>query len=206
MRPTANDQKMLDDCIAQLVASTDGITLDDFRPKNIRRAETVARRIRFTIVCLALLFLGLLFLPFAIRTDVETRSYVMMLVAIWSLALGGLGAIASIFLHLLKIIPQATYRSNDEFEIIGRIVLGCLFSTIFGLTFANSEMQTLFRSFQACDPQTCKSQTVMLMLPFLSGYSITLVLGLLEKAIRAVELTIGIEDRREALSRKQRVR
>jgi hypothetical protein len=38
---------------------------------------------------------------------------------------------------------------------------------------------------------------VVLLLPFLAGYSIPLVLRLLEKVIRAVELTIGIDDRRD---------
>jgi hypothetical protein len=38
----------------------------------------------------------------------------------------------------------------------------------------------------------------ILLVPFLAGYSIPLVLRLLEKVIRAVELTVGTDESRDA--------
>jgi len=91
--------------------------------------------------------------------------------------------------------------------VIGRIVLGCLFSTILAITLAASPIVLFFNSLHSLDCSVaakCKLEGgPMLLLPFLAGYSITLVLGLLEKAIRAVELTIGIEDRRETAGRRR---
>ena len=42
-----------------------------------------------------------------------------------------------------------------------------------------------------------KSEQIALILPFLVGYSTRLAIGVLNKGIRAIELTLGIEDPRE---------
>lgn len=126
----------------------------------------------------------------------------LLQISIWAIALGGLGAIASIFLLILKLIPQETLRSNDELEVVGRIFLGCLFSLVLCLTIIPNELYNFFRSFNTFGngsvSQSSGGSGAKLLLPFLCGYSIPLVLGLLGKIIRAVELTIGLEDRRES--------
>jgi hypothetical protein len=129
--------------------------------------------------------------------------YDMSIAALWALTLGGLGAVASIFLHVLKLMPQETLRSSDEFEVIGRLVLGCLFSTILAMTLAAPQIASFFEALRAGGKL---ESGVILLLPFLAGYSIPLVLKLLEKAIRAVELTIGIDDRRDMAGRRRSIR
>jgi hypothetical protein len=118
----------------------------------------------------------------------------MSVAALWALSLGGLGAVASIFLHVLKLMPQETLRSSDEFEVIGRLVLGCLFSTILAMTLAAPQIAGFFSTLRAGGKI---DGGVTLLLLFLAGYSIPLLLRLLEKVIRAIELTIGLDDRRD---------
>lgn len=191
------DRAALDDYIKRLVVLTNGLTIDDFRTRHILAARRTAFRVRVYIVVASVIFFAILFYVLFSATqksDAAGASHTAVLAAAWGFSLGGLGAVASIFLHILKLVPQMTLKQNDEFEVFGRIVLGCLFSTIFSMTLT---AKPLIAFFESLSTKTVEGGPTLL-LPFLAGYSITLVLGLLEKAVRAAELTIGIEDRREA--------
>ncbi len=94
--------------------------------------------------------------------------------------------------HYIQELARSA-STSDEFEVVGRLVLGCLFSTILATTLVASQLTGFF---QEIAQNKIPTGGVVLLLPFLAGYSITLVLNLLEKAISAIELTIGIEDRR----------
>jgi hypothetical protein len=206
--PTAEARTALDSYVQELAMLGEGLTIDDFRTAQILRATRTARRVRIYILLASVLFmiLALGALTYAQSPNVApgekiTKSYDISIAATWALALGGLGAVASIFIHVLKLIPQQTLRTSDEFEVIGRIVLGCLFSTILATTLVASELTTFFGKLKGGE---IPSSGVVLLLPFLAGYSITLVLNLLEKAIRAIELTVGLEDRRAIGTEEQR--
>lgn len=209
--PSQHARAALDEYISTLTSLTDGLTLDDFRTAQIERARQTTKRVKIYIVICSFVFLFLSFASFFlfVKYDTQNHSYDMLFAMIWAVALGGLGAVASIFLHVLKLVPQSMLKSNDEFEVVGRIVLGCLFSAIFAATIDASPIVIFFNSLHNLDCSTPTSPKCkidggpMLLLPFLAGYSITLVLGLLEKAIRAVELTIGLEDRRETVGRRK---
>jgi hypothetical protein len=199
--PTPAVRAALDSYIEALAMVADGVTLDDFRTQQILQSAKTAKRVRVYIVLATLLFMALAFgtIFYAQNPDLSTKGgtlqrYDMSVAALWALALGGLGAVASIFLHVLKLMPQETFRASDEFEIVGRLLLGCLFSTILAMTLAAPQIAGFFKALRANDPI---DGGVILLLPFLAGYSIPLVLRLLEKVIRAVELTIGLDDRRE---------
>jgi MFS family permease len=201
--PSPEQRAALDQYVQQLAYLADGLTLDDFRTRQVLRAARTATRVRIYILVVSFLFLGLAIfaLFFAQFADAATlvaerqnqKKYDLWLAATWALALGGLGAVASIFLHVLKLLPQQTLRTSDEFEVVGRIILGCLFSTILATTLGVSQLAKFFGQLKEGD---LPDGSAILLLPFLAGYSITLVLNLLDKAIRAVELTIGLEDRR----------
>ena len=179
----------------------DGMTLDDFRSAQILQSVRTAKRVRVYIVVASLFFMAIAFgtIFYAQNPELLVKSgaaqkYDMSIAALWASALGGLGAVASIFLHVLKLMPQETLRSSDEFEVIGRLLLGCLFSTILAMTLAAPQIAGFFTALRAGEKI---DGGVILLLPFLAGYSIPLVLRLLEKVIRAVELTIGLDDRRD---------
>jgi hypothetical protein len=212
--PTPEARTALDFYIEELAALADGLTVDDFRLKRIVEARQTSRRVRIYIVVFSIAFLllaiGVLITAqsFSIGLTTRTNYYEISFAAVWALALGGLGAVASIFINVLKLMPQETLRTSDEFEVIGRIILGCLFSTILSMTLAPEQLAGFFEAIQnsraSAEIKTGLKGGVILLLPFLAGYSIQLVLKLLEKAILAVELTIGLDDRRAIGVRQRR--
>jgi hypothetical protein len=116
-----------------------------------------------------------------------------MLTGLWAIALGGLGVITSVFVSLLKIVPETTLKAGDEVEVAGRLMLGILFSFVIGLTVVPVTVGQLFDNAQ---DHSSLQQSLSLLVPFLAGYSLPLVLGALDKIITVIQLTIGIEDRR----------
>jgi len=205
MPPTASARTRLDEYLKVLSNLGDGLSVDDFRDEAIERSKRTSQRVRLYIVTASILFMVLALGILASQMFVPTPalSIAMMSAAAWAFSLGGLGAVASIFLHVLKLVPQATLNASDEFEVFGRIILGCLFSTILTITIG-SKVYLFFLWLEQLkyDAATERSDSsdphyaLLALLPFLLGYSIPLVLRLLEKMIQAVELTLGAEDRR----------
>lgn len=190
-RPTAEARSQLDQYVQALARLGDGLTLNDFRSEAIKEAQRIGRRVQFHAVLMSVVFLTL-------TIGVLIAQYWLgkatpIFAAVWSLALGGLGAVASIFLHLLKLMPQQTFNSSDQFEFFGRILLGCLFSMVLSITLVDDVYG--FMNSLAASEKT-RDRFPMALAPFILGYSIPLVLRLLEKITQAVELTIGVEDRR----------
>lgn len=192
----AVDRSKLDEAVKVLTDLSGGLNLDDFRLSQQKIAKKTVVRIRLWVILFSVIFLGIAFYDLYIAAyppDIGSNRPVFVYAALWAVALGGLGAITSIFLDVLKLIPQQTLRSSDEFEVIVRIILGVLFSFVISLTIVSSEVTTFFRDMPT---SAGPKQGAVLLLPFLAGYSLSLVLSLLEKTIKAIEMTIGIEDRR----------
>ncbi|WP_159998387.1 hypothetical protein, partial [Roseomonas sp. 18066] len=202
--PSAPARSQLDRSMRDLAQLGEGLTVEDFRPRRVAQAARTRRIIQAIVIVSSLVFLAMALgvllvnhaaVPAGPNAGRPVTGTYLMWGALWSVALGGLGAVASIFLHMLKLVPQATLRGSDLFEVIGRIILGCLFSLVLAVTIAAQDMIAFFSDLASAQPQG-KSGPIML-LPFLAGYSIQLVLGLLEKAIRALQLTLDLDDRRD---------
>jgi hypothetical protein len=208
-RPTPVARAALDKYIEALASMADGLTLEDFRAARIVQSRRTERRVKFQIVIASALFMALAIgsvftAQYHVLQPLSQHSesqYNMSAATLWALALGGLGAVASIFLHVLKLMPQETLRASDEFEVLGRLVLGCLFGTILAMTIAATEIAQFFAALGG--DKEPKGGSILLV-PFLAGYSIPLVLRMLEKVIRAVELTIGTEESRDVVRGNQR--
>jgi hypothetical protein len=207
--PSAKARALLDSYIESLINLSDGLTIDEFRVTAIIRAQRAALRVRrlvqtlnATFMCLVLLILicaplvGQIDVPFL---RVSAGQFTLFFGALWALALGGLGAVASIYLHVLKVRVQEALRTTDEFEVKGRIFLGCLFSTVLAITLTGPELDAFFRTLieapaKVADTIPKGQGGIKLLMPFLAGYSLPLVLKLLEKSIQAIELTLGLDD------------
>jgi hypothetical protein len=201
--PTSRARAALDLYTAELVQRGDGLTLDDFRSGQIAAAVQTRRLVQRQIVRMSYVFIFLALATLAAQIVFVTlqqqqsgfliQGTDMVSAAIWSLALGGLGAVSNIFLRFLKFMPEGTLRATDRFEVTGRILLGCFFSTVLSVTIIAGPMKAFFASIRK---DLSIDNGVILLLPFIAGYSIPLVLGLIEKTIWAIELTIGLDDRR----------
>jgi hypothetical protein len=197
-KPTPAARAALDKVMLKLAPLGDTLTIEDFRADTQIRTKRTAQTVRLVIVVGSIVFLALaLAVIFFQSTDKATEGSLVLnrifSAALWAFALGGLGAIASIFIVVLNLIPQQTLRASDLFEVIGRIILGCIFGTILATTIVVHEVTAFFETLRSGNTP---NSGILLLLPFLAGFSITLVLNLFEKIIRAIELTIGIDDRR----------
>lgn len=205
----AEDRALLDALIQQLHLAGDGLTVQDFTDEALLAAKQAARRVKQYLFFFTALFLALIGITlaaqFAAHEFGKPNASAMASLAVWSFALGGLGAVISVFLNMLRLIPAQVINTGDEFEVVTRVVLGCLFSLVLTLAL-NEDLAQFFRSLQEAET-TAESRTtrqgLMALSPFLLGYSITLVLSVLEKSLMAIEIALGVEDRRTTLAGKR---
>jgi hypothetical protein len=198
-KPTAEQRARLDEYIKLLTRLGDGLSIDDFRLEAIYEAKRTRARVKAFVTCGSVVFLMLMILELAIPVFLRTvpvHSFSVLLVVLWSFSLGGL---ANTFLHLLKMAPVQTLNTADFFEVVGRVMLGCLFSTVLSLTLF-PQIGKFLESLNAPVGNADPAAGAIALAPFLLGYSIPLVLRLLDKVIQAIELTVGAEDRRATTS------
>ncbi|CAG4902363.1 hypothetical protein [Paraburkholderia saeva] len=196
-RPPPDARAQLDEYIKILTRLGDGLSINDFRREAIAEAARTNARVKAFVCWGSVIFLALMIAELAIPVFMTgpVHRFSVLLIVLWSFSLGGLGAVANAFLHLLKLVPQQTLNTSDFFEVVGRTMLGCLFSTVLSLTLF-PEIGQFLESLTAAAGKPDKTAGLTALVPFLLGYSIPLVLRLLDKTIQAVELTFGAEDRR----------
>jgi hypothetical protein len=121
--------------------------------------------------------------------------------SIFALCLGFLGAVVYSFFSALRILPR-TFGVDDKYLNYARLVLGSVLGWIVYFAFLQDTFQA---AFGVGDPPLANDEPtkarMLLLSPFLVGYSTTLAVGILNKAITAVELTFGLEDRRDPILR-----
>jgi hypothetical protein len=173
--PSSDDRQRLDRIVAVLVRLGDDVTLDDFRTTNMAAALRTNQRIRAIAFYGCLLFLGLTLLalyPQVISGPPRGPEQEIGPSPFLGLAMGGLGAVTSLFVLVLRLAPEEPFKIADEFDAIGRIVLGCVFSVI--LTRALGQSNKL------------SSNPVIALAPFLFGYSTELALRVLNRAVQTL--------------------
>jgi hypothetical protein len=107
--------------------------------------------------------------------------------AIIAACLGFLGSLVYIFFNLIGVMAERAFDARDSYANAVRLVLGAIVGWVFFYTFAAGKTASPY----------------LLMLPFLAGFSTRLVVGLLNQAIRSVELTLGLEDVGSRISRRR---
>jgi len=196
------DRIALDLAIQELAAATlTTHTLEEFRVQQSPALTTATLQVRRLVLGASAVFLGLAFATLVAQQWTSDHPAVIALtVAVWSLALGGLGAVANAFLHVLNLVSERNLDSADVFAVGGRIVLACLFSVALTPTLA-LPIRDFFRAMHSSGSLDVP-QSLLILLPFLFGYSIPLVLRILDKLIEAVEVLIGADERPKATRRK----
>jgi hypothetical protein len=113
----------------------------------------------------------------------------------WVAALGGVGSIAFIGMNALAVQEDATFDITNQ-KLIGlRVVLGALFAVVLTLPFGFASFQSfLFHLFDSSDqapPSELALKSVLLLLPFILGFSTTLVILILNQFVEAVQSFFG---------------
>ena len=203
--PTAKEWRLLDEKLAILSSHL----TDDLRQR-IRIRELGLFFGTMPLVFLSGAVASLIFynvLPIMMPNTTSPLYYFLFLFLLlsWTLTQGGLGACA--FLATRVAIRRAETGSlpealQDAFELTDanvlktRILLGCLFAFLVGLPFSTLALTSLGHfifGVGATAPAPLKpSESMLIFVPFLMGFSTNLVLAVMDRSILAVRALFGI--------------
>lgn len=123
---------------------------------------------------------------------------VMPFYLVWMMSLGAIGAVAFIGMNALSVQEDITFDLTNKRLMVLRIVLGALFGLVLTLPFGFNDFQLFCQSILFGDvPAASKpnisvsSQAIMLVLPFILGFSTTLVILVLNQVVQAVQVFFG---------------
>ena len=197
----AADRSELDSYILALAQAAGDLTIEEFREAAVQRADRARRRTQWLLSWLGVGFILAVVMLFAFPDLLGKNRFRWVLV--WALSLGGLGGVAHVLLHVLGLAQEQVHQKPEEIAVFGRIFLGCLFSIVLTLAAFASQIWMFADDVMAARAPAANGRAVApLLFPFLCGYSIPLVLGLLDKFIQAVSLTLAINE----LTPKRRAR
>jgi hypothetical protein len=110
----------------------------------------------------------------------------------WTSCLGGLGAIGFLAVNSLAIQDDATFDISNPSLVAMRIVLGALFGCIVSLPFCFPYFKD-FTTWVRTGGDLDSARGLLLLVPFLLGFSTTLVMAVLNRMIAGIETMFGIE-------------
>jgi hypothetical protein len=113
---------------------------------------------------------------------------------IWLASLGAIGSMSFVGMNVLSIQDDATFDLSNRSFLIFRIVLGALFGTVITLPFGFKTFTTFINSLLSGGAEVSASLTVdslMLLLPFILGFSTSLVIMILNQFIEATQSFFG---------------
>jgi hypothetical protein len=119
-------------------------------------------------------------------------NYHAVRVSLLALCLGVLGASLFSMYNLIGIVNERALASEDSFSEVIRLVLGAIVGWVFFFAFS-----------QAAFEPGAKVSNMLVLLPFLAGFSTKLVVGIINKAIQAVQMTLGLDDKTSELQERK---
>jgi hypothetical protein len=182
--PSVDDLNELDQCIADLEKISDTVTKPDMPsvPKPLP--------INFNLVLWLLTIVGLFGAIFGFVTAANGFWTVFEGDSLLAASLGLLGGVAFSFFDVLGVVPSADYDGADWARNFARLLLGVLLGWVFYFAFA----QSAFANF-ANTKSGAAASGIVILLPFLAGYSTALVVAILDKAIKAMNFALGLEEK-----------
>lgn len=121
-----------------------------------------------------------------------SHQYKDFLKIVQAITLGVLGAELSIFFYFLGLARELALGQGDLSRQVVRVVLGGVVGYI-GYLIVDSTM-----------PAHQTAEGALLLVPLFMGYSVRLFFGLLNKAIKAAEMTLGLESKADDLAQRSR--
>jgi hypothetical protein len=111
---------------------------------------------------------------------------------VWAASLGAVGSIAFIGMNALAVQDDATFDLTNEKLIVLRIVLGALFAVVLTLPFGYGHFLEFLRDLsKPVSTPDSLSRASMLLLPFVLGFSTTVVIMILNRFVEAIQSFFG---------------
>jgi hypothetical protein len=119
----------------------------------------------------------------------------------WLLLLGALGAIASIGFNAIAVSEEITFDINNRLLLLLRMLLGALFALIITIPFGFNDFveftQGLIKPVpvdNGAEGGKIALQAVLLLLPFVLGYSTSLTIVILNRFLSAIKAFFGVAE------------
>ncbi|MES0881817.1 hypothetical protein [Roseibium sp. SCP14] len=123
---------------------------------------------------------------------------------LWLMSLGAIGAAAFIGFNAISVTSDITFDISDSRLIVQRIVLGALFALFFTLPFGFHEFLAFVKSLSAAalnkatvptkSELAFTNQSLLLIMPFVLGYSTSLVILILNRLISSASTLFGAHE------------
>lgn len=161
------------------------------------------RRFKFSLAAPSLRILPVVLVVLAVAfftlpALIKYEEMILLSFVGWTVTLGGLGSMAFILVNALGIEVDATIDVTNSDLTRFRVLLGTLFSVVLTLPFVfryyASFVDELFNATASVDVQ----QALMLLLPFLFGFSTSLVLTILNRMMESVQTFFGVSAKASA--------
>jgi hypothetical protein len=120
-------------------------------------------------------------------------SLVLPFYMLWLASLGAVGSIAFIGMNALAVQEDATFDLTNHRLIILRITLGALFGVVLTLPFGFKDFLDFVGDLRSGNVNTTgvATQSILLLLPFILGFSTPLVIMILNQFVEAVQSFFG---------------
>jgi hypothetical protein len=179
---------MVDERLQKLLGYLD----DDLRRRfQLRQTANLIAVVPVLLMIIALLSL----LSGTLTTD---RNLLLALYFLWTALLGALGSIAFLSMNALSIQTDATFDLTNHSLLAVRIVLGSLFGVVLSIPFGFDSFvtfcETIGRGAAQAGQNTWVSygiQATLLLLPFILGFSTSLVILILNRLVESVSVFFG---------------
>lgn len=125
---------------------------------------------------------------------IVARAVVMAFYLFWLMSLGAIGAVAFIAMNALSVQEDVTFDLTNTRLMWLRLVLGALFGLVLTLPLGFEDFIKFCTAIikpSATEAKTLSSQTIMLLLPFILGFSTSLVILILNQFVEAVQSFFG---------------
>jgi hypothetical protein len=189
--PTVEEWEQLDKRSQKLFSY-----LDDGLRKRFELSQTanLIAGLPVLLIFVALLFVALLSLITAIFA-VDRNLLLLGCYVLWTALLGAIGAIAFLSMNALSIQSDVTFDLTNKSLLAVRIVLGSLFGVVLSIPFGFYSFITFFESIARGTPALGATnfslEAALLLLPFVLGFSTSLVILVLNKFVESITVFFG---------------
>lgn len=126
---------------------------------------------------------------------ITCRSVFSLSVLLYGASLGAMGAMSYQLFSVGRLIVDDKLSATDKYGSFSRLLLGGIFGWLFTLVFSRTALTAAFMFDVDDESYAGATQYLLLLLPFLAGYSSTLVTGLLNRLVEAVAIALRLESK-----------